>query len=258
MDGVQTIHADVLARAPQLAAGDRDFTARACVAYGSYLRLSAASSEILAPGPAIDLVWHAHQCTPEAYAAAMAELPRFVDHVPCGEANPPEPGWLRSTKAEWARLLDAELDAELFAGPVACCCCCAGSGGGQSKAERLREQSEEKAVKAVRRLAADEAAVKSAQQPIAAKFAAGGVRVGRDGLTLGERVEAALAAEAAGGTAKRAGGKSITPVDGARASGGSALARGAAGTVAAGGGLKRKQSQIDALRAKLAKLEGQS
>ena len=41
------------------------------------------------------------------------------------------------------------------------------------------------------------AQVKHAKKPIGEKFATEGVRIGRDGLTLGERVEAALAAEVA-------------------------------------------------------------
>ena len=39
--------------------------------------------------------------------------------------------------------------------------------------------------------------MKHAKKPIGEKFATEGVRIGRDGLTLGERVEAALAAEVA-------------------------------------------------------------
>jgi hypothetical protein len=78
--------------------------------YRRYLYASSQVSAELSPGPAIDLVWHTHQCNPTQYAADLSRNGmKFIDHMPCGEANPPDPQWTLNSKKAWKKLFGTKF-----------------------------------------------------------------------------------------------------------------------------------------------------
>merc|ERR1712216_373720 len=71
----------------------------------------------LSPTVAIDVVWHAHQCNPVAYAADLKRAGlRFINHEPCGELNPPDVAWQQNTRDTWKKLFGSSLSADCFGG----------------------------------------------------------------------------------------------------------------------------------------------
>jgi hypothetical protein len=90
----------------------------------NYARYVAAAAYVpsmsMAPGSAMDLVWHAHQTDPLSYQAAMDDLPRFLDHCPCGKLNPPQAEWVTATQSVWLQLYGTGVD--LPGQSIECCC----------------------------------------------------------------------------------------------------------------------------------------
>ena len=131
MDGARAIHSDVLEGAPRIVEGEPGFIGRAILNCCRFLEVAAGARARLAPDLAIDLVRHAHQCTPCGYARLMASLPDFVDHELCVEENPPDPQWTENLLQEWVRLLGCQVDPELFPKPewnFGKCCCAQSTG----------------------------------------------------------------------------------------------------------------------------------
>ena len=126
LDGLAEILDTVRREAPRLFLQDlfstREDYARYLVA-GSFA-MTANPPAQLAPGCAIDLVWHAHQTNPLRYEATMRRLPAFLDHTPCGKLNPPELQWGTNTVDIWRHLFNRNVD--LRGHSIGCCCCCGG------------------------------------------------------------------------------------------------------------------------------------
>ena len=77
--------------------------------FASFLFAHEGDEELnLAPGPLVDLCWHAHMCTPVSYSMQMIRMGKFVNHVPCGAFSPPDPAWAESTDEVWAKLFPGE------------------------------------------------------------------------------------------------------------------------------------------------------
>ena len=106
LDGLTAIHRDIQCNVPAIPAGDHNFIERALHHYETYLHLAVSSKEELAPGFAIDFVWHSHQCTPVQYSDYMSLLGdgTFINHNPCGELNPFQPQWMVSTEQAWSKM----------------------------------------------------------------------------------------------------------------------------------------------------------
>lgn len=111
MDGVASMHKDILAEASELCCrheSDIAFLDRSLQAYKTYIEMASSRSSCcgsLAPGIYVDFVWHTHQCLPVEYSAFMDDKLHFVDHNPCGELNPFDPTWMMNTEEEWERFV---------------------------------------------------------------------------------------------------------------------------------------------------------
>ena len=137
LDGLQSLVGELVADYPKIAARRCPlFLGKAILHYGKLMALNLQlGSTMLAPGRVLDLVWHTHQTTPVAYNALMNGLSLcasgdfFLDHNPCGETNPADPAWMRSTLRLWSKHLEEEVDEELFPpsasvmGGQGCGCC---------------------------------------------------------------------------------------------------------------------------------------
>ena len=82
--------------------------------YRNFLELCTKSDDALAPGFAIDFVWHTHQCSPQKYQEVMEAIGHFTDHNPCGEDNPADPIWVENTFKAWETFLKSDIDPTLF------------------------------------------------------------------------------------------------------------------------------------------------
>lgn len=136
METVAALRLQVLKDAPRMAAAcdgndyaDDAFIQRGIDDYKRFLYACNLSRQVLAPGPIIDLVWHAHQTDPVAYSADFEDSGIAVlDHIPCGEENPPDPEWTISTAKAWEVLFGETLHHMDMAALPGCCC-----GGGKPK-----------------------------------------------------------------------------------------------------------------------------
>ena len=133
MDGVASMHKDILAEASELCfRNDSDliFMERVLAGYKTYIEIASSGRSCcsLAPGIYIDFMWHSHQCKPIEYSAFMATKEKFVDHEPCGELNPFDPTWATNTETAWESFTGEKIDPEVVRNVgLGCgcgCCCC--------------------------------------------------------------------------------------------------------------------------------------
>jgi hypothetical protein len=119
-DGLEAILDSVRVDAPSVVdAKDECETTRAN--YARYVTAASFAPNIaMAPGCAMDLVWHAHQTNPQGYQRAMDSLPRFLNHNPCGKLNPPCEQWERDSQRVWRALYGRGID--LPGQSIGCCC----------------------------------------------------------------------------------------------------------------------------------------
>ena len=133
-DGVHEIHEGIKTMVPLIADGNPAIIGKTIDYYCTFLQLCTLSDVPLAPGPAIDIVWHSHQCSPVAYNKQMRKLEEasgrcggYVDHNPCGENNPADPEWETNTFRAWAAHLSCDVDTTIFPsaafGAPWCCGC---------------------------------------------------------------------------------------------------------------------------------------
>jgi len=133
LDGVRAIHDDILSDQPTMARDDEKaekLIGRVIKSYSQFLQLNAVSKNMsLAPGFAMDLVWHSHQCAPVEYGALMNCLScSFINHIPCGELNPPDPQWTQNTHDQWRTVFGEEVDDKVLPlDALGHCCCCVGA-----------------------------------------------------------------------------------------------------------------------------------
>jgi translation initiation factor 1 (eIF-1/SUI1) len=128
--------------------------------YSRYLYASLNIATALAPGAAIDLCWHTHQTNPVRYAADMRRLSEkfgktvFMDHVPCGEENPPQPEWMYASMKAWQDLFGPSAQLPRGVGAMndsGCCCCSAPDPEPETPAQRARAEMELEQAKAAKR-----------------------------------------------------------------------------------------------------------
>lgn len=124
-DGLAEIMDSVICHAPSLVVdpknGSNPSLHETRHDYARYLIASTYAPNLnLAPGCAIDLVWHAHQTEPQSYHQTMNALPRFINHNPCGKLNPPCIEWAHGTTKVWEDLYGRGVD--LPGHSIGCCC----------------------------------------------------------------------------------------------------------------------------------------
>lgn len=97
----------------------------------------------LAPGPLIDIVWHAHQTNPVAYNLDMSERAIYLDHLPRSAGEDVKP-WLRNTVKAWKELFPHSkppVSSSIQAG----CGCCQFDQEAQEQMQREQEEAARRA-----------------------------------------------------------------------------------------------------------------